>query len=365
MIDVAYISLHGYALIQEDYNHVFGGAEVQMHLLACEMAKDASYTVTMYNAGDSSFSKKTYKGITIVNCFNIQKKGRLYKILHCLQFLYRLFRSRHDVYIQRNAGFETGIIAFICKIKRKRFIYMVSHEIDCSKEYECTSGISGMFYSYGLRHASYIVVQHEEQQKLLREHYHLNSSIISTGYPIERINRIKKDYILWVGRVVPWKNIETCIEYAEQLPEIQFVVIASGDTTSAYYIQATKDIQKCKNIELISYVPFSKINAYFAQAKLFLNTSLYEGFPNTFVQAFKNGVPVLSAHVNPENMLEHNEVGFCSADTQTAIQFIQKAYSDESHYNAMVENCYTLAEKKHDIYNSCLELKTIIEKDQS
>ena len=47
----------------------------------------------------------------------------------------------------------------------------------------------------------------------------------------------------------------------------------------------------------------------FAQAFVFVSTSLFEGFPNTFLQAGKYGVPILSYQVDPDDFIERNNCG--------------------------------------------------------
>ena len=40
------------------------------------------------------------------------------------------------------------------------------------------------------------------------------------------------------------------------------------------------------------------------KSKILINTSSFEGFPNTFVQAWANGVPVISLKVDPDNIIK-------------------------------------------------------------
>jgi glycosyltransferase involved in cell wall biosynthesis len=63
------------------------------------------------------------------------------------------------------------------------------------------------------------------------------------------------------------------------------------------------------NVTLLERVPFELIEGYFANARLHLNTSLFEGFPNTFLQAAKYGVPTISLQVDPGDMLSHHGCG--------------------------------------------------------
>ena len=70
---------------------------------------------------------------------------------------------------------------------------------------------------------------------------------------------------------------------------------------------------KIKNIKIIDFVDFHKIDEYFKKARVFVNSSIEEGFPNTFIQACKNKTPIVSLDVNPDNFIDNHEVGvFCN-----------------------------------------------------
>jgi glycosyltransferase involved in cell wall biosynthesis len=53
-------------------------------------------------------------------------------------------------------------------------------------------------------------------------------------------------------------------------------------------------------VTLTGHVPFDAVGRHFDGAAAFVNTSEYEGLPNTFVQAWLRGVPTLS-FVRPES----------------------------------------------------------------
>ena len=56
---------------------------------------------------------------------------------------------------------------------------------------------------------------------------------------------------------------------------------------------------KSLNLEIIEWLPYRKAEALIAGAFALVNTSCFEGFPNTFLQAGKFGVPILSFEVDP------------------------------------------------------------------
>lgn len=80
-----------------------------------------------------------------------------------------------------------------------------------------------------------------------------------------------------------------------------------------YSARVEAEVAAQPNIRLIPGVPFHDITVLFEDAKVFVNTSHYEGFPNTFLQAAACGTPIVSWAVNPEGLLDRHGIGYCAA----------------------------------------------------
>jgi glycosyltransferase involved in cell wall biosynthesis len=51
---------------------------------------------------------------------------------------------------------------------------------------------------------------------------------------------------------------------------------------------------------------------YYVESTLLVNTSPSEGFPNTFLEAWGNGKPIVSLNFDPDELICKNKLGFHS-----------------------------------------------------
>ena len=91
------------------------------------------------------------------------------------------------------------------------------------------------------------------------------------------------------------------------------------------------------------------MDSFFERAKVFVNTSESEGFPNTFVQACKNATPILSLTVNPDDFINKHGCGLCSnGDWDIFVDMLQRLLDEETS-RKYGRNGRRYAEENHDI----------------
>ena len=66
-----------------------------------------------------------------------------------------------------------------------------------------------------------------------------------------------------------------------------------GKREAEYARSIAEAAKAIPNIEVRGFVPFAEAERAFDGARMVLNTSLYEGFPNTFLQAWARGIPTV------------------------------------------------------------------------
>ena len=86
-----------------------------------------------------------------------------------------------------------------------------------------------------------------------------------------------------------------------------------------------------------------------ASAYLHLNKSVFEGFPNTFLQAAKYGVPTVSLKVDPGNMLSQYGCGVaCEDNFEVFKQTVQSLMTNSQLHNSYSEKSLDYIRKHHD-----------------
>ena len=326
------------------------------------LAMDERFEVYFYVGDyDQTSEAEIYDNIRVEK---IQLFGRTGKSLsEKVAFYYalgeKLLKSPAKIIMTEMANEMTGWAAIYFKLLTKRgYIHRLASDNDAKYTDAKSSGraLTYHLYNLALRKADIIYSQSADQQMLLKNHMGFESRILPNGVFIDKKPAAsEKKYILWVGRAAEVKQPELFMELAKLIPDENFFMIMpfEGQHTSDDFrinlIEKLKEAKKLSNFTYMDYVPFNQIQAYFDEAKLFVNTSVYEGFPNTFIQSCIGGTPIASLNVDPDSFIEKNNVGrYCRSDMKELIEFIKEFdIKDIDHYG---ENAYNYALENHDIW---------------
>jgi glycosyltransferase involved in cell wall biosynthesis len=93
------------------------------------------------------------------------------------------------------------------------------------------------------------------------------------------------------------------------------------------------------------------VNALLARAHVYVSTSLYEGFPNTFIQAWMRDVVVVSLTVDPDGVLEHGGVGVLARDETGLVTAIRRLAGDEKARERYTVKAGLHARELHSLAN--------------
>jgi len=118
-------------------------------------------------------------------------------------------------------------------------------------------------------------------------------------------------YVLWAGSLAPNKRPALLRAVARLAPELRFMAAANGTNAEAL-ARFGAQFQGLPNVKFLGAVPPADMEAWFAGTGCLLNTSAEEGFPNTFLQAWQYGAPVVTAGVDPDGVITAHGLGLVS-----------------------------------------------------
>jgi glycosyltransferase involved in cell wall biosynthesis len=95
---------------------------------------------------------------------------------------------------------------------------------------------------------------------------------------------------------------------------------------------------KLPNLDFIEKVPYHEVQEHYDTAQIFVNTSTFEGFPNSFIQAGLGKTALLSMCVDPDGMIGVFGSGVLSGDsTEALLQAAKQMLSDQEKLALMQE----------------------------
>ncbi|MCX6601918.1 MAG: glycosyltransferase family 4 protein [bacterium] len=169
----------------------------------------------------------------------------------------------------------------------------------------------------GRKRAQLVLAQQRDQQRDLAK-LRVRAEILRNSHPPVPESEVQrhqgKPVVLWADSIKLIKRPELFIELARRCRDlpVEFLMIG-GMLHENYRPQVEAAVRELPNFRYGGFVPLSEVEQVFAGAHLHVKTSLpIEGFPNTFVQAWLHGVPVVSYENDPESLLNEHKLGVCA-----------------------------------------------------
>ncbi|QLH76841.1 glycosyltransferase [Halosimplex rubrum] len=118
---------------------------------------------------------------------------------------------------------------------------------------------------------------------------------------------------------------------AEAIPGESFRLVGPPGQDEMCNEQVRSRVGNLDNVEHCGHVPPTEIHSYYLEAKALVNTSAYEGFPSTFLEAWRYDPPVVALDVPPSRFATDSaDAGYAEGDFNTLVELVS-ALSDEPH----------------------------------
>ena len=287
-----------------------GGAELQMSLLARGLAGEGLETAIIVwpvehrvEAGGPEpdlVQRPAYSGAGA--------RGKLREA----RYIWRAMRQADArAYVFRGGGPQLMVGKAFCRLHRRKLIFSAASDLDFDFHRSDRTRAHLVAYRAAVRGADLIVVQRAQQGDLARSAGLAPIELIPSFAEPAGASDAEPEAFLWIGRLVDYKRPFEYVRLAESLPEARFRMVwfATNETRDELIEELGAAGRRLPNLELTGQVPRVELLDLIARSHAVVSTSRAEGMPNTFLEAWSRGIPVVSLEFDPDGRIAESGLG--------------------------------------------------------
>ena len=339
-----FLSSFAHLALDADAKSVSGGAELQVALLARELAQ-RGHEVVIVGADEGQQDGRVLDGVRTRTGGKFHTGGVL-DTLSALRRVFALIAEERPDFICVLGW--TAWLGFLLRARAK-LIYICGSDAEVDGGYRRANRLRGAIFERGLRGAAQRFAMSEHQAGFMRRAGLTCSLYRNLILPRMAPRVVEKDVdFLWVSRCIALKRPQLFLDFAEALPAARCVMIAPPEDR-ALYESVRARAAGLANVEFHERVPYREVQRFFDRAEVFVNTSEFEGFPNTFIQAGQGGATLLSLLVDPDALLSEHAAGLCAAgDWQTFLDDARQLLAEPDARRALQQKTAAFVAEWHD-----------------
>jgi glycosyltransferase involved in cell wall biosynthesis len=328
-----------------------GGAEFQLLMLARAM-RDRGHEVSFVVGDFGQPEVSVARGFTLYKCFRMFEGNRKLRFVpDMLKLRSALRRSRPEVVNQRSTSFYTGQCCYFAHQVGAAFAFSLGIDYNCYPDLQGRAAWPiPMLYRWGIRHAEMVLAQTAEQAHLMSANFARDDVQILPNFlriPDLREPGAGKGYVLWVGSLARRKRPELALEVARLCPRLLFRIVGGPGEDPGYDLQVRREAESIPNVHWVRFVPPEEMDKQYRGAAVYLNTSVLEGLPNTFLQSWSYGVPTVSAGIDPDRVIRNHELGGVGRSAEEIADLLNSLCEDDGARRAAGRRGYDHVRENH------------------
>ena len=256
---------------------------------------------------DKNLKKKLLnKNIKVINFFDKLKNRNFQRFFTSFFSIFALLKIFKKIDFESSLviSFQSHILPIIiCRLFGRKIIIRNSEDIIDATKYADNKFsayfifiLKMLFYNF----SSGIITNSIKSKKSLDQIIFNNKCTLIYNPYLKKIfkkkKKLRQNYILSVGRLCKQKNqiitIKAFAIFLEKFPNYKLILIGHGHDES-------KLKNLCQNLNISKNVIFkgwiNNPNKYYSEAKVLIFPSLYEGLPNTLIDAINYDLPCISS----------------------------------------------------------------------
>jgi glycosyltransferase involved in cell wall biosynthesis len=288
-----------------------GGASVQSMNWMNGFMKNGIKVNVLSDANVENISK-----IRIINLFGNRKETNYPNLVNRFFAIFKAIKSCSPDYLYVSIpSWNSFLYGICCKLLNIKYIQRVSNDyMTDNRLVEFSGKVKYYLFYYGIKFTDVILCQNSYQEINLKRKFS-NKNVLKLYNPFDIPDSLPEfncgEYVAWVGIFQYQKNIPALYKIASELPQIKFKIAGINqeniDSESSAYIDK---LLKLDNVEFVGLLSREEIFSFLGTALCLLNTSRYEGFSNTFLEAMIVGTPIITCKgTDPDDIISKNNFG--------------------------------------------------------
>lgn len=338
-----------------------GGAEIQIKYLVEFLLEKNVEVHYIYEDKKNKINSEEYPNLILhpLNWIKITKrfgnrwflyKKEIYKLLHKIKpdGIYTRFFSSWNSFASDFS--KQNKITHVWAIASDNDLKILGKAINWLKPLDI---IENKYVKNAFKKATHIIVQNNWQKIKLKQNYNRNGIYLKQAAPIDKMLPPKKNStlnIVWIANMKPLKRPEIFIKIANEFKkanEIKFQMVGRLDNT--YLSKINKEERINSNFKYLGELNNNEVNKLLFDTDILINTSDYEGFSNTFIQAWMRENIVISMNSNPDEILTKFNIGFLCPSIEDIYKKIHFLKDNQIILCEMQKKALDYARKEHNL----------------
>ncbi|NRB42619.1 MAG: glycosyltransferase [Pseudomonadales bacterium] len=303
-----------------------GGSERAGVNLANKLSRFYDVAIIPINHTETAYP--IFDNVYLAPAVSTPEKGFISRNIHLLTTLQKTLRQFQANIIITFTG-RSSVYSFITA-KLLNIDCIISSE-RCNPTLEEESRLWLRIINFVYKHSTHLVLQTNEIKALYPGFNNLN--VVANTSAIEQHYRCSQynNHFIYIGRLIHRKNLHGLLEayhsYASKKDSPwPLRIIGEGPA-----LESLKQMISSLNLQHIVTLegPNNSVETILQQGGVFVFNSLFEGFPNSIVEALSMGLPIISRNCNygPSDMIDDGINGYLVETNEALTEALEKITS--------------------------------------
>ncbi len=304
-----FLSSHAHYALDPLATRVSGGAELQVALLAKELAMRGHEAVIA--GGDTGQQDgRVFNGVVTRNAGRFHTGGMADTIIALPKVTRLLAEYRPEFVCVLGWTAWLYILCLLRPLFGYSLVFICGLDTEIDGSFGKSHGWKGRLFERGVALSDIRFAMSEYQRRLFGQAGLSCGMYRNLILPRAKPRTALKDIdLLWVGRCQHIKRPHFFLDLVERLPEAHCEMICPREDEELWQSVVAR-AAGMPNLTFHERVPYHEIQETYDRARFLVSTSETEGFPNVMIQAAQGAAGILSLELDPDGLIETFGAGF-------------------------------------------------------